>query len=129
MFLLKNFYLDTTKGIDILSIGHEIRRVIREAKAESGLVTVAVPFAGACLIVMEKDEKKMEERKKSFKGDEFMAKSLTIPIDKGELVTHPWQDVFLIDYETSGRRREFKVQVQYDAPPPAKDAKEAKNKI
>ncbi len=42
-----------------------------------------------------------------------------MPFEKGKMLIEPWQEIFLIDYDGSGRRREFKVHVSAETPPPA----------
>jgi thiamine phosphate synthase YjbQ (UPF0047 family) len=118
MILIKSFYVDATKGVDLINIGHEVRQAIREAKVEEGQVLIAVPFPGAALAVLEPDAKK-EELKKGFQLESglarsLLAKSLILPIEKGRMSIEPWQEVFLIDYDTAGKRREFRVQVSWE---------------
>lgn len=116
----RSFYLDTTTGIDLITITHEIRGMIKESKAERGSVTVTIPHEGGGVAMMESGGKKEEVRK----GLEPLAanlslrcllpKSLTIPVEQGRMVMEPWQEISLIDYETTGRRREFKAQLFWE---------------
>ena len=122
VILSKNFYVDTTKSIDVIPIGHEVRRVVKESAAEEGQVVVTLPFSGAGLVVMEPDIK-VEELKKNLKPflDNglircFLPKSIVLPVEKGGMATEPWQNIFLMDYDNLGKRREFRVQVQWEAP-------------
>lgn len=122
MILSKNFYMDTTRDIDLLPIGHEIRRVVKEAAAEEGQMIVTIPFPGAALAVMETSIPVADFKKtlKPFLENGLirclLPKSLILAVEKRDLVTEPWQNIFLIDYENSGKRREFRVQVQWEAP-------------
>ena len=121
MILLKNFYVDTTKSLDLILITHEVRRVLKEAKSEQGFLVVFVPNPGAALAVMESDPLLPEVRKalEPFVANQllrcFLPKTLTLPIEQSRLSIEPRQEIFLIDYETAGRRREFRVQIHWEA--------------
>ncbi len=117
MIVVKNFYIDTSKGMDLINIGHEVRQVVREAKADNGMVTVMSPFGGAAVAVMEPDVK-VEEIKRGL--EPFVAnhlircllpRSVSIPIEKGRMMIEPWQEIFLINFDSSGKRREFRVHL------------------
>lgn len=128
MILFKSFYIDATKGLDLLKIIHEVRRVVKEANTENGTATVVIPNPGAAVTILDTGDPacKLEDLKKAL--EPYLAnqlircllpKSVVIPFEKGKLLIEPFQDIFVIDYDTSGRRREFKVQVTADNPPPA----------
>lgn len=128
MILTKNFYIDATKGLDFLKIIHEVRRVVKEANTENGTATVVIPHPGAAVAVLETGDPafKLEDLKKAL--EPYIAnqlircllpKSVVIPFEKGKLQIEPFQEIFVIDYENSGKRREFRVQVTADNPPPA----------
>lgn len=120
MIVLKSFYVDATKGIDLINIGHEVRQAIREAKMEEGQVLVLVPHPGAAAVAMEPDVKAGEIKKglEPFLQNQLirclLPRSLVLPVDKGRMSIEPWQEVFLIDYETTGKRREFRVQLSWE---------------
>lgn len=123
MLKFKTYYVDTTKGVDIINIGFDIRRAIKEDRFDTGFALVTIPYAGAGLFIMEPDQSQAE-LKKSFETflanpafKYVLAKSLTLSVEKGRLTIEPWQEVFLIDYETSGRRREFRVQTVWEQAP------------
>ena len=125
MILLKNFFVDATKGLDLLKIVHEVRRVVKEGNTENGSVTIVIPNPGAGLAVLDINDRP-EDLKKTLEPHVasglvkvMLPKSLTIPFEKFKMLIEPWQEIFLIDYDTSGRRREFKVQVEAETPPPA----------
>jgi len=128
MILIKSFYVDATKGLDLLNVIHEVRRVVREANTENGTATVVIPHPGAAVVVLDTGDPatKPEDLKKAL--EPYLAnqlircllpKSTVIPFEKGRLLIEPFQEIFVIDYDTSGKRREFKVQVTADNPPPA----------
>ena len=117
MILIKNFYIDTSKGVDLIKIGHEVRQVVTEAKADNGIVTIMTPLGGAAVAVMEPDIN-VEEIKKGLEpllANQLIRclipRSLSIPIDKGRMMIEPWQEIFLVNFESSGKRREFRVHL------------------
>lgn len=125
MILTRNFFVDTTRGLDLLKIIHEVRRVVKEANTENGTVTIVVTHPGAGLAILDSQEKP-EEIKKGLEPQiasglirSLLPKSLVMPFEKGKMLMEPWQEIFLIDYEPLARRREFKVHVSAETPPPA----------
>jgi len=138
MILLKNYFVNTTDGVDVLTVIHEVQRTIREAGATEGTVTVIVPEAGAALAVIQPLPEIVELLKEALKvypGEGVLAKtrrkeeidvgpriaaamlgkSLTIPLSEGKLVLGSREEPVLIDLEKTGRRREFSVQVVTEA--------------
>ena len=118
MILSRSFYIDTTKGVDILNISHEVRRVVREAKVDQGWVIVMAPWEGAAFTVMENTGKKAEKIKSTLESflsnglaDCLLSKTQIVPIRGGDLMVDPWQSVYLIDYEAAAKRREYFVQL------------------
>ncbi len=59
----------------------------------------------------------------------FLQPSLVLSVDKGKLLIDPWQNVFLIDYETAGKRREFRVQVLGGAAPTKEENGNTRNPV
>jgi len=125
MILIRNFFVDTTKGLDLIKIVHEVRRVVKEANTENGTATIVVPNPGAGVAILDAAERP-EDMKKALEPQvssglirAILPKSLSIPYEKGRLLIEPWQEVYLIDYDASARRREFKVHVFGESPPPA----------
>lgn len=103
MIQLKSFYVPTTTGVDLIVIGHEIRGFVREAGVgKNGWATLMAPQPGATFGVGSRGVT-LETIKR--------VPSLVVPVMGGNLMIDPWQEVFLIDEETSGRRREFFVQL------------------
>ncbi|GEM_PF-2701974 len=133
MIINKSFYVDTTPAIDLLTITHEVRRVVLEGKSDTGWVTIIITNPGAGVVMMEKEGTFGTDLQKSlapFLKDQvircLIPRSVVIPIEKGRMMMEPWQEVILIDFETTGRRREFRVQLFGEtkeapkaAPPPA----------
>lgn len=123
MLKFKTYYVDTTKGVDIINIGFDIRRAIKEDRFDTGFAVVTIPYAGAGFFIMEPEtppadlKKGLETLLSNPVFKHFLCKSLTLSVEKGRLTIEPWQEVFLIDYETSGRRREFRVQTVWEQAP------------
>lgn len=117
MIQIKNFFVDTTKGIDVVPITHDLRRMLREVGTEAGWVAAMSPFPGAGMVIVEAESPKAEIKKglEPLLANQLirclLPKSVFVPVEKGRLMIDPWQEVFLIDYETMGRRREFRVQI------------------
>ena len=59
MILQKNFYVDTTAGIDLIDIYHEVHRVVLESKIKQGLVTLVVPLAMGGFVVLDSHEESL----------------------------------------------------------------------
>ncbi|MBN1283126.1 MAG: YjbQ family protein [Proteobacteria bacterium] len=130
--------MNTTSGIDVLSVIHETNRAIREANAQDGLVTIIVPEPGAALAILEPLSEILEQFRSSlaiFPGEGVEAKnrrreavpvsprvvsavlgrSVSIPLAAGKLVLGLREEPMLVDMDPRGRRREFFVQVMSEA--------------
>ncbi|MBI2066581.1 MAG: YjbQ family protein [Deltaproteobacteria bacterium] len=128
MITLKSFYVGTTADIDLINIGHDVRSFIRETKLDSGAVTVLSRLSGAALVVLPIEGKAAADLRASLKQEfarslpaslrPLWPASLTIPIEKGRFIFEPWQDLFLLDYEPSAKRREVVVQLASVEPEP-----------
>lgn len=125
MLTFKSFFVGTTKGIDVINIGHDLRGLLREAKLESGMANIAFRQPRAALALLANDSKTVAELKSELGSSTLTAilpllpPLLTIPIEKGKLSFEPWQDLFLVDYDTIGRRREVLVQFYSETAEPA----------
>lgn len=109
MIFLKKCFVSTTASVDVLSIIHDIRYAVRDAKATEGLVTIVVPNSGAGLVIMQPLPEAIEEVKQM--KPRMLARTLTIPLANHELLMAPREEVMLVDFETKMMRREFTVQV------------------
>ena len=120
MLLLRNFYVNTTAGVDLINVTHEIRSVILEkgAKVAQGWLTVTVPRGGAAVVAMEEGEggeiRKSLARRTLPDQLCLLPRSLVVPFEQGRMAVEPWQEIFLVDYEGSGKRREFRVQAFWE---------------
>lgn len=139
MILLKNFFVNTTEDIDVISIIHETNRAIAEAAVPEGLASIIVPAPGGALAIIETLPDMIEQLKAAIRvfpvegiqaknkrkedinigsrvAAAMLGRTLQIPISGGKLILAPREEVVLVDLETTARRREFYVQVVGDAP-------------
>lgn len=140
MIVLKNYYVNTTKEVDFLPIIHDVRYAIRDANAKDGLVTVIVPNSGAALTIIEPLPEVIEELKVAFEifaGEgatatdkrkatidvaprvqvAMLGRSLSIPLKDAKLVLDPYEEIYLIDFDKTGKRRQFLVHVMIEEAP------------
>jgi thiamine phosphate synthase YjbQ (UPF0047 family) len=134
MIYLKNYFVNTTSEVDVMTIIHEVNQTIRESGAIEGTVNISVPEAGGALALIEPLPDIMDifkealrifpgegMRTKSKRKEEIdvgpriaaamLGKSLQIPISKGKLILGVREEPVLIDLEKGAKRREFYVQV------------------
>lgn len=121
MFSLKSFYVGTSREVDVINIGHDVRGFVREAKIESGLITVGcrLPGGGIALLTTEgqafqtiREQVKKELSQNFPPGLRYLLPpTLSFPMEDGKMIFEPWQDLYLVDFETAGRRREIVVQL------------------
>lgn len=139
VIFLRNYFINTTEEIDVLSVIHEVTRTLRESTIPDGLVTVIVPGPGGALTIVEPLPDVLDRLKEAlgqFPGEgtqtvnrrkeeipvgprisaAMLGKSVQIPVSAGKFVLGPREEVVLIDFEREGRRREFTVQVMGEAP-------------
>lgn len=107
MIFIKNFYCNSQGSGSKTSLIHDVRSVLRESKVPAGLVTIYAPMGKAGVTAASKKE--IDEE-----GLSPVSRSLTLPFNQGELLLDPWQEVFLVDYDSSSRRREVTVHVMGD---------------
>ncbi len=89
MLSLKSFFIGTTREIDLINIGHDVRGLIREAKLEAGTVLVTIKMPGAGVAIFSSEGKEISAVKKTL-AESFPAPlrpllpvSLQIPVEKG----------------------------------------------
>ncbi len=121
MITLKSFYLATTTGVDVINIGHDVRSLIREAKMETGWVNLTCRYPGAGLVVLSNDNRQAGLAREALKkelGDNgragtrhLLPTTLTLPLENGRPVFDPWQEIFLVDYDSGAKRREVIAQL------------------
>lgn len=139
MILLKNFYVNTSAEIDVISVIHEVNRAIRESQIHEGTVNVITPAAGAGITIIELLPQVVEhfrEATRIFPGEgvetknrrkediavsprvraAMLGKFVTVPVSAGRLVLGPREEIVLVDFEPNAKRREFVVQLVGEAP-------------
>jgi thiamine phosphate synthase YjbQ (UPF0047 family) len=146
MIFLRNYFLNTTDRIDVLSIIHEVNRTIRESTIKDGMVLVTIPQPGGALAILEPLPdivEKFKEALRVFPGQDqvtknrrkdeievgprivaaMLGKSVSLPVKDQRLVIGAREEIVVVDMETSARRREFAVQVMGDGPEPQQQGK------
>lgn len=116
MIFVKNYFVPTTAETDIIPIIHDIRFAIRDSQMKEGLATISLPEGGACLVAgqtVHRENLPCPQR------------SLSIPFQNGELLLEPKQMIYLVDQSTTGKRREFFVQIMGEAAPAKQPARPA----
>lgn len=144
--MLKNYFINTTEDVDIVTVLHEVNSTLRESGVVEGLVTITVPEAGGALAVMEPLAGIVDQFKEALRiypgeGVEIknrrkedvdvgpriaaamLGRTLQIPVSKGKLVLGLREEPMIIDLEKKGKRREFCVQIMGD---PAQAAQQQK---
>ncbi|MFH1873826.1 MAG: YjbQ family protein [Pseudomonadota bacterium] len=139
MIFLKNYFVDTTDDVDVISVIHEINRAIREANVPAGVATIVVAEPGGAITVLEPLPELVAQFKEAlevFPGEgvetlsrrkepipvaprikaAMLGKTIQIPFDNQRLILGPREEVVIVDFEKTGKRREFVVQVLGEAP-------------
>lgn len=134
MIFLKNYFTRTTEKIDIISVHADVVYAIRDAGATEGLVTIAAPAPGAAITVLEPLDDAIQALKEAlavYPGEgtkavtrrkeevdvgacikaAMLGRSLSLPFKDGKLLLAARDEVTLIDCESTGKRREYVVQV------------------
>jgi len=142
MIFLKNYFVNTTEEVDVISVIHEVNYAVKDSKIPDGLVTVVVTEPGGAVTILEPLADIVAQFKEAleiFPGEgvetlsrrkepipvaprikaAMLGKSIHIPLKEGKLVLGPREEVVLIDFEMGGKRREFYVQVMGETPQPA----------
>jgi len=139
MIFLKNYFVNTTEEVDVISVIHEVNYSVKDSKIPDGLVTVIVSDPGGAVTILEPLPDIVDQFKEAleiFPGEgmetlsrrkepipvaprikaAMLGKTVQIPLKEGKLVLGPREEVVLIDFENTGKRREFFVQVMGEAP-------------
>lgn len=127
------FNLQTEGNTDIVDITGKIREIIRKEGINNGIVNIFVRGSTASVTTIEADKNlyndlreilnKIIPMQKEWKhhqtwggkngGSHLRASifgpSINIPVEGGELMTGTWQQIVLIDFDTSPRTREIIV--------------------
>ena len=118
MIFLKKCYLNTTEKVDVLSLLHDIRYAIRDARIDDGLITLLLPKAGAGFVVSASDAQSSLHKRR----EETLPRTMTLPFATKDLLLAPKEEVFCIDFESKMGRREMIFQVMGEAKPEKTEA-------
>jgi secondary thiamine-phosphate synthase enzyme len=140
MIFLKNYYVNTTEEVDVISIIHEVNGAIKDSKIPNGIVNVIVTAPGGAVTILEPLTDIVDQFKQAleiFPGEgvetlsrrkepiavaprikaAMLGKSLHVPLNNGKLVLGPREEIILIDFEKNAKRREFFVQIMGEGAP------------
>lgn len=131
----KTIEIETKGFTDIIDLSGEIQKFLNETKVKDGTLIVFVPGSTAGITTIEYEPglkkdipeflekilpyKKDYEHHKTWGDDNgsahirsaFFGPSQAIPIINGKLACGTWQQVVLIDFDTSARTRKVMFQV------------------
>ncbi|MBI4212030.1 MAG: YjbQ family protein [Deltaproteobacteria bacterium] len=139
MVFLKRFYVSTSAETDLIPITHDIRYALRDAGINEGLASVVVTESGAGITLSENLPAVLDELRRAlelFPGEgvhaltrkkealavgprvkaAMLGRMLSIPFTAKELLISQHEDVFLIDFESTPKRREVVIQIMGDKP-------------
>jgi len=131
MLFTKSYWLEVTCDIDVVPLKHDIRLALRESEAEEGLINVFVPDGlGAIVLAPERLEKERVFLRwltdwMQYKGEpptrEFLAylfgATVTIPLEKGAMAISHQSSIFMVDFTSEAKRREWRVAIFSETPP------------
>ena len=149
---IQSFYYNTTNNVDVLNVGHDVRRLVREKPLKEGFANIIAPGPGAAVTIIEPLPDIIEQLKEAFavfpgadlktknkrKEDiavapkvraALLGRSITIPIQDQKLLLGPREEIVLVDFEPTSKRREIVMQVfgigvqSGKAPPPKRRAR------
>lgn len=146
MIFLRNYFIDTTNSVDVISIIHEVGRTIRESNIKDGFVNILVPAPGGGLAILEplpdivskfkealqifpvagadtKNRRKEEISIAPRVVSAIVGKTMQVPFAVQKLLLGPREEIILFDMELTAKRREFYVQVVGDGKEAAKPAR------
>jgi len=130
-----NAYFNSTSGVDTFNVTHDVKRALRDAGSQDGLLTVYIPSSTAGVVVLENDNdikeafkqfivSQVEEssaarpvRKSGSGNNEYhmraalLNRSVVIPIKDGKLLLGPWQEVIVYDFDSKVGRTEVQIHV------------------
>jgi secondary thiamine-phosphate synthase enzyme len=131
----KRIFLDMGAETDIRDITSEVGDAVSESKAENGVVTVFVVGSTGAVTTLEYEPGLLKDVPRALEavapsgipyahhntwGDDngkshvrsaLIGCSLTVPFTGGKLVLGTWQQVVLMNLDTSARKREVILQV------------------
>ncbi len=133
IFMQKSFLVTTRKREELIDITSQVKNIVSEAKAKTGLVNIYVRGATAAIMIQENWDESVQNDVISFlkkiiprgvwehdqqdgNGDSHLKSGLispseTIPIIDGEVGLSTWQNVFLCEFDGPRLKREIVVTV------------------
>jgi secondary thiamine-phosphate synthase enzyme len=132
---LRNYYVPAADKASFRVITPEVKQAIREAAVQNGLLTILIPGATAGVTLLEGDTKVHEEylkwvlsqvpesegprpsrrsgsgRNSAHLRAALVGAQLTLPLQGGKLMSGPWQEVVLFDFDDKVGRREITIQI------------------
>jgi len=118
---MKELIFETTKNQEVIDITEDVKKVLKESKADTGLVTVYVHHATAAIIVNENDDPnicddfidslnklipqgiwrhdKIDNNGAAHIKASILGPSESIPIKNNELQLGRWQSIMLVDLD------------------------------
>ncbi|MBW1992265.1 MAG: YjbQ family protein [Deltaproteobacteria bacterium] len=137
MFALQTFHLEvnTTSGTDILDLTHPVQEQVQATGVTEGLLTLFIAGSTAALTTIEFESGVVNDLRAAIErlfprdlvyehdrrwGDgngyshvraAFLKPSLSIPIERGNLVLGTWQQIVLLDFDNRPRTRTIRGQV------------------
>ncbi len=135
MLFQRAYWQNVTTDVDVFPIIHDIKLAIRESQAQEGLVTIYVPDGCGAIVLapdgLDKDrefkrwlrdwatEKKVkEEQPKRLYLSHLFGATQTVPLEKGEIKIGVHATFFMVDFTDIETRREFRVSIFSERPPP-----------
>lgn len=133
--ITKNISLEMEAEIDIADITREVQRAVLESKLKNGIVTVFIPGSTGAVSTMEYEPGLLKdipraleviapsnidyEHHKTWHDDNgkshvrstFIGSSLVVPFIDGKLTLGTWQQIVVMNLDTSPRRREVVIQI------------------
>lgn len=129
------FHKKTTSGTDILDITSDVEAAVAASKIQAGLVTVGVAGSTASITTIEYESGVVNDLRAAIEriapssmhydhdarwGDgngyshvrsALLGPSVSIALQRGQLVLGTWQQLVLCDFDNRGRNRKVYVQV------------------
>lgn len=135
MFYTQKAYLNSKGGPAVLGLTHDVKRAITDAKVKKGHIQVLSMQGTSGLVLIENDpglqkellddlSKQFEKpgaldpKRKSHTGANCFHKmaasaglTLSLTFDNGQLLTSPFHEIVVLDFEPKPGRREFLITI------------------
>lgn len=130
-----NIIVNTEGNTDVIDITDDVRSSLKKSGLSDGLITLFVRGSTASLSTIEYEPNAVNDLKEAFErlipedieyahsltwGDSnghshirasFLGPSLQVPFIKKKLQLGTWQQIILIDFDTSPRQRDILLQI------------------